>query len=296
MADDLAVPHEESRLAAVRRYDILDTPTDGTFEAITALVAMCLRVPVSVISIVDRTGPGSIASRHLGALTLYGDCVAAFRPRPIRPRRSTPTTPPARSTTTPSRRGPTRSSSLWNPTEIGIALGILVERHTITPGQAFDMLRAASQHRYRKLRDIAADLVAPVNSTSTPTAAELTAPDWRGKLARMTPQDERADDFTALAELAEAFSSLVAAVHQAEPPGLTAARLLDLAGRCLPSSQGSDLIVVERGAPHSVASNTPHAEAIHRIRHATGEGPGLDVLDTNDLVLTGDLAQDERWP
>jgi GAF domain-containing protein len=42
---------------------------------------------------------------------------------------------------------------------IGQAQGILMERERITPGQAFDILRQASQHLNRKLRDIAQDLV-----------------------------------------------------------------------------------------------------------------------------------------
>ena len=39
---------------AVRRYDILDTPPDGTFDRITALAARRFNVPISIISIVDE--------------------------------------------------------------------------------------------------------------------------------------------------------------------------------------------------------------------------------------------------
>jgi AmiR/NasT family two-component response regulator len=42
---------------------------------------------------------------------------------------------------------------------IGQAQGILMERERITPDQAFDILRRASQHLNRKLRDVAQDLV-----------------------------------------------------------------------------------------------------------------------------------------
>jgi sigma-B regulation protein RsbU (phosphoserine phosphatase) len=45
---------EPERLAAVRRYDVLDTPPDGAFERITALAARLFDVPISIISIVDR--------------------------------------------------------------------------------------------------------------------------------------------------------------------------------------------------------------------------------------------------
>jgi GAF domain-containing protein len=42
---------------------------------------------------------------------------------------------------------------------IGQAQGILMERERISAGQAFDVLRRASQHLNRKLRDVAQDLV-----------------------------------------------------------------------------------------------------------------------------------------
>ncbi len=45
---------EARRLAAVRRYDVLDTPPDGAFDRITALAARLCRVPISTITIVDE--------------------------------------------------------------------------------------------------------------------------------------------------------------------------------------------------------------------------------------------------
>ena len=42
--------------------------------------------------------------------------------------------------------------------EIGLALGILMSRHRITQEQAFDLLRMASQHSHRKLRDLAIEV------------------------------------------------------------------------------------------------------------------------------------------
>lgn len=48
------VPEDEpERLAAVRRYDVLDTPPDGAFDRITALAASHFDVPISIVSIVD---------------------------------------------------------------------------------------------------------------------------------------------------------------------------------------------------------------------------------------------------
>ncbi|MBA3895983.1 MAG: GAF domain-containing protein [Sphingomonadaceae bacterium] len=55
MADVSIIPaNEAQRLAAVRRYDILDTPPDGAFDRITALAARRFGVPISIISIVDE--------------------------------------------------------------------------------------------------------------------------------------------------------------------------------------------------------------------------------------------------
>ncbi|WP_075293357.1 sensor histidine kinase [Pararhizobium arenae] len=41
-------------MAAVRRYDVLDTPPDGMFDSITALAARRCKVPIAIISTVDN--------------------------------------------------------------------------------------------------------------------------------------------------------------------------------------------------------------------------------------------------
>ena len=46
--------NEAQRMAAVKRYDILDTPPDGAFDRITAIAARRFDVPISIISIVDH--------------------------------------------------------------------------------------------------------------------------------------------------------------------------------------------------------------------------------------------------
>lgn len=45
---------EAARLAAVHRYEILDTPPDGSFERITRLASRLLRTPIAIVSIVDE--------------------------------------------------------------------------------------------------------------------------------------------------------------------------------------------------------------------------------------------------
>jgi len=53
MSEHIAT-EEQARLAAVRRYDILDTPPDGAFDRITELAADLFSTPVSIISVVDH--------------------------------------------------------------------------------------------------------------------------------------------------------------------------------------------------------------------------------------------------
>ncbi len=56
VAGDLAAlpASEAERLAAVARYDVLDTPPDGAFDRTTALAARLFKVPIAIVSIVDR--------------------------------------------------------------------------------------------------------------------------------------------------------------------------------------------------------------------------------------------------
>lgn len=45
---------EERRLAALRKYELLDTPADGSFDDLTALAAKVFNVPIAIISLVDE--------------------------------------------------------------------------------------------------------------------------------------------------------------------------------------------------------------------------------------------------
>jgi serine/threonine protein kinase len=45
---------EESRMRAVERYRILDTPADGAFDRIASLAARMFSVPVAIVSVVDH--------------------------------------------------------------------------------------------------------------------------------------------------------------------------------------------------------------------------------------------------
>lgn len=45
---------ESNRLSALHRYEILDTPADGTFDRITSLAAKVFNVPIAIVSLVDE--------------------------------------------------------------------------------------------------------------------------------------------------------------------------------------------------------------------------------------------------
>src|SRR3546814_17824789 len=50
---DIIPENETKRIAAVRRYEILDTPPDGAFDSITAIAARRFGVFIAIVSIVD---------------------------------------------------------------------------------------------------------------------------------------------------------------------------------------------------------------------------------------------------
>ncbi len=46
--------NEQERLAAVRRYQILDTPADGAFDRVAAIAARVLHAPIATVTVVDE--------------------------------------------------------------------------------------------------------------------------------------------------------------------------------------------------------------------------------------------------
>lgn len=54
MTEVLDAQQELERLRALRRYDILDSPPDGSFDRITRLAAELLDVPIALVSLVDE--------------------------------------------------------------------------------------------------------------------------------------------------------------------------------------------------------------------------------------------------
>jgi len=45
--------NEELRLAAIKNFEILDTPADGAFDRLTQLAGRIFSVPIAIITIID---------------------------------------------------------------------------------------------------------------------------------------------------------------------------------------------------------------------------------------------------
>jgi GAF domain-containing protein len=120
--------------------------------------------PASVAGIRSVLALPLITNGRLGALNLYARYPAAFgvvdRAKGVLlASLAGLAVSTARSHEDEERRSENLNLALGTREVIGQAQGILMERERITPGQAFDILRHASQHLNRKLRDVAQDLV-----------------------------------------------------------------------------------------------------------------------------------------
>jgi uncharacterized protein YjbJ (UPF0337 family) len=104
------------------------------------------------------------ANSHLGALNLYARYPAAFgvvdrAKSAILASLANLALTVAKSHEDEERRADNLHAALASRETIGEALGILMERERITAGQAFEILRRASQHLNVKLREVAQNLV-----------------------------------------------------------------------------------------------------------------------------------------
>lgn len=108
--------------------------------------------------------------------------------------------------------------------------------------------------------------------------------------------DEHIADFQGLAELAEAFTELVAALCAPARSALTPTQVVDLAVRCMPRAQHAALVALVEGDVQNLAATGDLPAAIDRIRAETGEGPAFDLIEGNDLIVVDHLQEDPRWP
>ena len=80
--DSTAARNDPARLAAVRRYEILDAPTDGQFDTIAAAAAAVCGTPIATVSIVDADRVWFAAAKGLDGVAQVGTepglCASAF--------------------------------------------------------------------------------------------------------------------------------------------------------------------------------------------------------------------------
>jgi GAF domain-containing protein len=82
ITDSATARTDPARLAAVRRYEILDAPTDGQFDTIAAAAAALCGTPIATVSIVDADRVWFAAAKGLDGVTQVGTepglCASAF--------------------------------------------------------------------------------------------------------------------------------------------------------------------------------------------------------------------------
>jgi GAF domain-containing protein len=82
ITDSTTALTDPARLAAVRRYEILDAPTDGQFDTIAAAAAAVCGTPIATVSIVDADRVWFAAAKGLDGVTQVGVepglCASAF--------------------------------------------------------------------------------------------------------------------------------------------------------------------------------------------------------------------------
>jgi GAF domain-containing protein len=131
-----------------------DLTTEGRYGSYPS--EMVARTPIrSVLSFGLR-----LRDKPLGVLTFYGHVPDAFDEcAQTRAALLAEHATIAIDAATAAYRAETLRAALETNRSIGAAIGILVERHKVSPEQAFDLLRVVSQRSNRRLADLADELV-----------------------------------------------------------------------------------------------------------------------------------------
>lgn len=61
-------------------------------------------------------------------------------------------------------------------------------------------------------------------------------------------------------------------------------------------TQWASVTLVRSGTPKTLTSSDPAAAQVDAIQYEIGSGPCLDAILDDHVYLTGDVANDERWP
>jgi GAF domain-containing protein len=249
----------------VRRYDVLDTPPDRAFDAITAIAARLLNVPVAVVSIVEEDRI-RFKSRHGLELHQLG-------------------------------RDPgLRASAIlqeepWVVTDARTDPGVL--GHTLdagAPGFRFYAgvpLTLSDGHNLGALcvmderpRQITEAHLATLVDLAAVVVDEL---ELRVSARRTTDLEE---------QLRSQANVLTADTVQA-----TMQRIVELAVDTIECCDHASISVLEGTRMATQASSDPRVADVDVLQHETGEGPCLDVItQETTTVYAEDLTDDPRWP
>ncbi len=73
--------------------------------------------------------------------------------------------------------------------------------------------------------------------------------------------------------------------------------LVDFAAKAVPNTIAAGLTLVRPdGRPTTLAASSDLAQLVDSIEYESGEGPCLEAIEEDDIILANDLSTDERWP
>ena len=101
----------------------------------------------------------------------------------------------------------------------------------------------------------------------------------------------------ALATMADQFGQLALSLADGADEPLTQRRLVDFAVRGIPGAEHASMTAVAgRRPPRTTAQTDELPCEWDQLQYEHGEGPCLEVIVTNGVVVANDLSIDNRWP
>ena len=93
------------------------------------------------------------------------------------------------------------------------------------------------------------------------------------------------------------FTELSSRLESPDGKGIDPDRVVRFAAMAVPETNHCGITVMRAGRrPYTLSSTDELSVAVDRIQYTLGEGPCLDAAESETAEVTGQLAQDERWP
>ena len=113
----------------------------------------------------------------------------------------------------------------------------------------------------------------------------------------MTDDVQQLSAGEALATMADQFRQLAMSLADGVDEPLTQQRLVDFAVRGIPGAEHASMTAVHGSKPPKTTAQTDERPLEwDQLQYEHGEGPCLEVIATNGVVLANDLSSDTRWP